>query len=604
MPRYIHAQVSMPKVSMPKVSRMAFLLTAAMVAEPAVAGRCPAGDSWPATFYQTVAPARAIDINPDPRIVEVDLTAAETEWPMRPGRWTSVYAYNGTIPGPTIEAEVGDRLIVNFCNDLPVETTVHWHGVETPANMDGSDIAQLVVPPGGTFRYDFPLLEAGTFWFHPHVRTNRQVERGLYGVLRVRDRAEDTALALPDRERDHILVFDDIHLDGSNQIIEPFSGDRTAVALEQLNGREGETLLLNGVHEPRLVIERRVPHRLRLLNAASSRFLRLSIPDHLMWRIGGDQGLLEKPIRVVPFVDLEKHGPTTLPRSGLLLTPGERADVLIFPRPNDDGSPLRLEWHDWQRGRHSVDFLSDETVVVAHDIPDGTLPKKTFATIQLFGASTEDFYAPPSQLVELEALSPAGAPVLPLVFGHTLPSWHTGEVTFFAQVPGKPFPVLTPEDVYTLGAGQTYIWEVRNLTGSHHNFHVHGFSFQHLETELVDLDDPSANTIIPETFLEDKDTILIVRRPGAVPGRSWSITRLITRIDDTGREGQVFAGGKVPTATTSGGWLLHCHILEHSARGMMSFFQVDDRLLVDGFESGDTRLWALVEGVAEPRDPR
>ena len=572
-------------------------------AQPVMAGGCPAGTSTPASFRGTVAPARAVDINPDPRIVEVDLTAAETVWPIRSGTLTSVYAYNGTLPGPTIEANLGDRLIVNFCNDLPVDTTVHWHGVETPANMDGSDMAQLKVPPGGTFRYDFPLLEAGTFWFHPHVRTYRQVERGLYGVLVVRDPAEDAALGLPTGEHEHILVLDDIHLDAANQIIEPFQGDRTAIALEQLNGREGDTQLLNGVVQPHLEIERQVPHRLRLLNAASSRFLRLSIPEHLMWRIGGDQGLIERPIRSLPVAELPnpplgdpapEHGPSTLPDTGLLLTPGERADVLIFPQPRDNGAPLALEWHDWTRGRHSVDFLPDGNVAVGHNIPDGTLPKKIYATIELTGLSTQEAYAPPSTLANLTPHDPTTAPILPLVFGHTLPDWETGNVMFFAQDIGKPFPVLTPDDVYTLGAGQTYIWEVRNLTGSHHNFHVHGFSFQHLETELVDLDDPTNNAVIPEDFVEDKDTILLVRRPGSVPGRSWSITRLITKIEDSGREGQIYAAGKAPTATTSGGWLLHCHILEHAGRGMGTFFQVDGRLLLDGFETGDTRHWGAV----------
>lgn len=583
------------------------VLAAILLPATAEAGSCAPGQHFPASFGGTVRPALAVDLNPDPDIVEVELTALESIWTMRDGPSTAVYTYNGVIPGPTIEAKVGDRLIVHFCNDLPVETTVHWHGPSTPADMDGSDMAQLKVQPGGTFLYDFPLLEAGTFWFHPHVRTNRQVERGLYGVLVVRDPAEDAALELPTEERDHILVFDDIHLDAKNQIIEPFSGDRTAVALEQLNGREGDTHLLNGVQRPTLTLERRVPHRLRMLNAASSRFLRISVPDHLMWRIGGDQGLLEAPILVRPVVPddpvnlgkrdfVEKHGPSTLPRSGLLLTPGERADVLIFPR-EDTGTPVRIEWHDWQRGRHSVEFMDDESVVVGHNIPDGTQPMEVLADVELFGWSDAENYSPPLQLAQLEAISPEGATVLPLVFGHTVPDWNTGAVMFFAQAPGKPFPVLTPEDVYTLGVGKTYIWEVRNLTGSHHNFHTHGFSFQHLETELVDLDNPDNNEIIPEDFVENKDTILMPRRPGTVPGRSWSVTRLIFRTDDQGREGQIYAAGKVPTATTSGGWLVHCHILEHSARGMMTFFQIDGRVLVDGFESGDVSAWTSVVGM-------
>lgn len=157
-------------------------------------------------------------------------------------------------------------------------------------------------------------------------------------------------------------------------------------------------------------------------------------------------------------------------------------------------------------------------------------------------------------------------------------------------------PLLTPDDVYTLDVDETYIWEVRNLTGSHHNFHTHGFAFQHFETELVDLDNPSNNAVIRERHVENKDTVLLVRRPGSVPGRSWSITRVLMRTDDTGREGQIYASGKVPTATTSGGWLVHCHILEHSGRGMATFFQIDGRIHLDGFDDGTTDLWDAVVG--------
>ncbi len=88
------------------------------------------------------------DINPDPRIVEVNLTAAETQVEYRPGVLTTVWAYNGTAPGPQIEAKVGQTLVINFSNQLPEPTTVHMHGVELPANVDGSNIAQVLVPPG------------------------------------------------------------------------------------------------------------------------------------------------------------------------------------------------------------------------------------------------------------------------------------------------------------------------------------------------------------------------------------------------------------------------------------------------------------------------
>ena len=101
------------------------------------------------------------------------------------------------------------------------------------------------------------------------------------------------------------------------------------------------------------------------------------------------------------------------------------------------------------------------------------------------------------------------------------------------------------------------------------------FHFQLFETEYIDMDNPANNRVVAAPYLEDKDTILVPRRPGA-KGRSWTIVRLVQRFDDTGREGQIVASGKTPAIGTSGGWLFHCHMLEHAARGMMGFFQIVD----------------------------
>lgn len=121
--------------------------------------------------------------------------------------------------------------------------------------------------------------------------------------------------------------------------------------------------------------------------------------------------------------------------------------------------------------------------------------------------------------------------------------------------------------------GETLILEVSNLTGGMHNFHLHGFFFQHIETQFLDMDNPENNMTIPAEVNELKDTILLPARSGAMM-RSRSVTRLAVKIDDTGREGLIYAAGKIPTEGESGGWLMHCHILEHGGGGMTSFLQV------------------------------
>ena len=248
-----------------------------------------------------------------------------------------------------------------------------------------------------------------------------------------------------------------------------------------------------------------------------------------------------------------------------------------------------------QRGRHSVEFLPDgKTVVLAHDVPDGNQKMLYWARIRAVAPAQPEPFVPPGQLKDLTPIDTTGATTLPLVIGHTLPDWNTGQTVFFIQAPMKPFQALTPDDVHSVLANGTYIWEVKNLTGSHHNFHTHGWSFQHIETEFVDLDDPSNDRIDPAPRLENKDTILLSRRPGSVAGRSWSITRLAVKFDDAGREAQVCAYGKQPSSVRSGGWLAHCHILEHAALGMMTFFQVNAPFFWDDFEIGDLLKWSVV----------
>lgn len=562
----------------------------------------------PASFEGVIRPALALDVNPADDIVEINLTAREAKWdfgipsPIRLPK-TDIYTFNGVTPGPMIEANVGDTLIVNFCNDLDEPTTIHWHGLETPANMDGSHISQLTVPPGGTFRYEFPLLIAGTFWYHPHVRTNVQVEKGMYGALIVHDEVTDDALNIPGLE--HVFMLDDILVDPlTAQIVDAFTGSKEEVAKVMLDGREGNQQLLNGKWQPAVTMERFVPHRIRMINAANARFMRMSVPQHPFYRIGGDQGLIENTITVEPAVStadpagataaIAGNGPIRPqhvsdpdPGKGIYLTPGERADVIFIPEGNA-GDILRFEWHDTAKGRHTISFAPECCDVMITHPPDGDAPQLVYAEIELTGDKTETGYTPPTTLVDLEPIDVTGVPTLPLVIGHTIPDWNDGTVKMFLQAMGKPFPVLTPDDVYTVKPRETYIWEVRNLTASHHNFHTHGFGFQHIETQFVDLDFPEdtfKNRTEPATHLENKDTFLVPSRPGAVRGRSFTIGRFAVNFRDDGREGQIAASGKVPTATKSGGWLAHCHVLEHSNLGMMTFFQIDEHVLFkDGFE--------------------
>src|SRR3546814_4138103 len=91
---------------------------------------------------------------------------------------TAVWSYNGTVPGPEIRVRQGERLQVAVENRLDEETTVHWHGMRVPNAMDGvPHLTQKPVAPGETFHYEFECPDAGTFWYHPHQRSDRKSTR-------------------------------------------------------------------------------------------------------------------------------------------------------------------------------------------------------------------------------------------------------------------------------------------------------------------------------------------------------------------------------------------------------------------------------------------
>ncbi len=105
----------------------------------------------------------------DGAIKEFHLIAEPVKRQIVPFKSMDVWGYNGSCPGPTIQANQGDRVRIIFDNHLPESTTLHWHGLEVPIAMDGLPyITQKPVPPGGRFVYEFTLHQEGTYFYHSH----------------------------------------------------------------------------------------------------------------------------------------------------------------------------------------------------------------------------------------------------------------------------------------------------------------------------------------------------------------------------------------------------------------------------------------------------
>ena len=98
-----------------------------------------------------------------------NLVAEPVKRQIVPFKTMEVWGYNGSCPGPAIQVNQGDRVRIVFDNHLPESTTIHWHGLEVPIEMDGVPyISQKPVPPGGRFVYEFTLRQEGTYFYHSH----------------------------------------------------------------------------------------------------------------------------------------------------------------------------------------------------------------------------------------------------------------------------------------------------------------------------------------------------------------------------------------------------------------------------------------------------
>jgi FtsP/CotA-like multicopper oxidase with cupredoxin domain len=423
------------------------------------------------------------EAQPDPgrQVIAVQLEARETGWEFIPGVVSPAWTFNGTVPGPTLEATVGDVLEIQLVNHLTEPTVVHWHGLRIPAAMDGTERVQRPVGPGETFVYRFRLPDAGTFWYHSHFNETVQLERGLYGALIVR--AADELVF----DADRTLVLDDVELEKDGQIKPP------GWWIESHDGREGSTRLVNGRREPDIRMAAGQMERWRIVNAASARYARLSVGGRPFAIIGTDGGLIPTPVIV----------------TDVLLCPADRIEIVVGPFA--EGDVLRLETLPFNRGS----FKAHKTA-------------ELFATIQVGGAALSRARLPG----ELRTIAPlVTGPVTPnrtVRLGFGLGLKHGVEFNINHEQHHQADPVRI---------GDLQIWDVVNRTPVHHPFHLHGYFFQVLDVNGS-----------PPPFLSWEDTLNV---PAFGQARiAWM------------PEGR------------PGGWMYHCHILEHHAAGMMAHFEV------------------------------
>ncbi len=113
-----------------------------------------------------------------------NLDTSLISWDILPGQTMQAYAFNRQVPGPRLRFTEGDRVRINVRNKLPDPTSVHWHGLILPNEMDGAaEVTQPPIEPGEAWTYEFTAQDPGTFFYHSHFEPDRQQALGLYGAL-------------------------------------------------------------------------------------------------------------------------------------------------------------------------------------------------------------------------------------------------------------------------------------------------------------------------------------------------------------------------------------------------------------------------------------
>ena len=373
---------------------------------------------------------------------------------------------------------------MNVRNSLDETTSVHWHGMHLPAAADGGP--HQPVEPGQTWtptwRIDQP---AATLWYHPHPHgeTEEHINKGLAGMFILDDPDNKAGDRLPHKYGvdDIPVIVQDKRLDGDGDL---------------RSGGLGETVLVNGTYGPYLdVTTEKV--RLRLLNASVKRVYEFGFSDGRDFSlVGTDGGLLPAPAAM----------------DRLRLSPGERAEIV-------------------------VDVDAGEDVVLRSYPPD----LESNFLVERFDGGSDEF-----DVLELRAadrLRPSAQIPAELAPAPDLDTSDAQTRTFEMagrQINGKSMDMTRIDEVVELGT--TEIWEITNIGGEYHNFHVHDVQFEVLS---VVGEEPGPQ------LAGWKDTMFMP------PGHTVRVAMAFTD----------YADPDLP-------YMYHCHLLQHEDAGMMGQFVV------------------------------
>ncbi|KZE43128.1 copper oxidase [Brevibacillus parabrevis] len=476
-----------------------------------------------------------------------NLTAQISDINLGNGKTIQAWTYNGTSPGPEIRVKQGDRVVVNLINKLPVSLTIHWHGIDIDAAVDGvAGVTQDAVKPGETYTYAFNADQLGTYWYHSHQNSALQTERGLFGSIIVEPAQpkviydKDYAIALHewDTKEGNNKLKDNDKKNDSNKFDNRNEKDDDSTQFDQkrwnesqnekaskestdltslktvLNQKQMEALsdrnnydvyTLNGTSEG-LHLDAKAGDlvRLRLINTGNE--------THLMTLPG-------VPFQVIALDGRNLIGGTSIDNTILPIGPAQRYDISFRMPQKGSVKLVNVDPSKLANQMLSATIGTGEPIAIETDL-------RSFKWFDFtkYGTSQKGMFSMDSKFTKTYEMDLSeGLGLL------------NGQKDWVYTINGKAAPDIPPIE---MKQGDSVKVVFRNKGEDIHPMHLHGHTFQVISKNGMPLEGSPV-------YL---DTLNIF------PDETYEIAM---------------------KANNPGLWMLHCHNLKHAANGMHTMMNYD-----------------------------
>lgn len=456
------------------------------------------------------------------------------------GKTQKMLAYNGSIPGPTINVEQGAEVTINFRNDTDIPQLLHSHGVRMDNQFDGSQSVQKEIPPGETFSYTLKFPDAGIYWYHPHVEEVFGQSRGLYGAFVVKPK---DSTYYPKVHREVPLILSDVLLENGKIATEKNDQDH------MLMGHYGNVQLVNGEENYVLEAKQGEVVRMHVINAANARPFNFAIAGVKMKLIGGDSGAYEK----ATYVD------------SIILGTSERAIIDVFFE--NAGSFMIQNKTPQKTYLLGTVEVSEEKTESSFTQEFNTLQTNK-ATIMSIDPFRKYFDAVPTKNITLTIDIMGG-------MGGTNHDMHSAGTHMMPDrsmmnADGSSSDGIEWEDTMSgmnqMMTGDMMKWKIVDNATGRENMDINWEFEKDTPVKIRIFNDPKSMHPMQHPIHFHGQRFLVVARNGVKETNLvWKDTVLVKAGDTV---------DIILDPSNIGNWMAHCHISEHLAGGMMLNFKV------------------------------